>query len=134
MTNQPMLLAFLQELFKRFATKSPTFFRIWQIVFAVVSAATGIPELLQWFGVDLPPQLDFLANKVIATASTVGYLMAALTTQSTTVGVTHEGEVVKKTNEVRLPFTAATEAKAAAKMPNAPKVVVSGKDDPAEDA
>lgn len=132
MQNQPMLISFFQELFKRFATKSPKFFRIWQLVLGALTLITGVPELLEYFNVALPEGVQVLANKAVAMASSGAFVMSLMTTQSTTVGVTDTGEVVKKTNENKLPFTAHVESKAALKMPDAPKVTVKGKDDPAD--
>lgn len=119
MVTNPLLL-FLQEFFKRLATKSPLFFRIIYYISAGAALVTGLPGLLQELNVDLPEWMDVIQNKIIAIASSTAFVIAKLTTQSTAVAVTPSGEVLKKTNEEKLPFTAATEQKAAEKADNLP--------------
>lgn len=111
-----MLLAFLKELFQRFATKSPKFFKVWQWVFGTLTAVTGIPELLNSFNITLPSALSIFENKAVAFASAGAFFMSLLTTQSKPIGVTEVGDIVKKTNEDKLPFTAQSEIKTAEKL------------------
>lgn len=106
-----MLLAFLQELLQRFFTKSPKFFRIWQLITAIAAAITGLPELLAYFGVALPETLATFQNKFLAALSTGMFIMSALTTQSKATGVISHGQPVKTTDAKALPFTAAQEVK-----------------------
>lgn len=109
--QQPnMLIAFLQELLQRFFTKSPKFFRIWQLITALGAAITGLPEALKMLGIHLPVALCILENKFIATLSTGMFIMSALTTQSTIVAG-KAGEPPLKQTDTKLPFTAATEIK-----------------------
>ena len=109
MQQQPnMLIAFFQEVFQRFKTKSPKFFRIWQLITGLGAAITGIPATLQQFGVVIPPPYDVTANKVIAAVSTGMFIMSALTTQSTIVAG-KDGEPPLKQTQDNLKFTAATE-------------------------
>lgn len=105
-----MLIAFLQELLQRFFTKSPKFFRIWQMITAIAAAITGIPETLAYFNITLPPALSIFENKFIAAVSTGMFIMSAMTSQSKIAG-TRNGEPVKQTDACALPFTAAQEKK-----------------------
>lgn len=111
MEKQNLLISFLQELLQRFFTKSPKFFRIWQLITAIATAITGLPEALVYFGVTLPPSIAFFENKIIAAISTGMFIMSALTTQSKAVGSTFNSQPTKVTDSVKLPFTAAAEAK-----------------------
>lgn len=117
MNKQPnVLLAFFQELLQRFFTKSPKFFRIWQLITAIGTAITGIPEFLGMFNIVLPHPYDIFSNKFIAAVSLGMFIMSAATAQSKPVavfGIT--GDVLKKTDEKALPFTAAQESKFNAK-------------------
>jgi hypothetical protein len=110
-----VLVAFLQELLQRFATKSPKFFRIWQLVLSIVTAVTGLPETLQMLGITLPPSLCFFENKIVAACTAGAFFMSLLTTQSKPVAIMENGELLKKTNEKQLPFTAEMEHRAAVK-------------------
>jgi hypothetical protein len=114
-TNQNMLIAFLQENIQRLFTKSPLFFKWWQIITILLMAITGVPEALLYFGVVLPPDIAFFANKIIAAAALGALLMSKLTTQSKAVGVSEIGTVLKTTDK-QLPFTLQAEQKAADKL------------------
>ena len=112
MKQQNMLIAFLQEFLQRFFTKSPKFFRIWQLITAIGAAITGIPEAAQQLGINIPSLISHPLGKFIAAISTGMFIMSALTTQSKIVGVDNStGNVLKSTNSTDLPFTAAVENK-----------------------
>lgn len=111
MKNNQILL-FLQETLQRLFTKSPKFFKIWTLVFSILTLITGIPELLTYLGVVLPTEIAFFASKFIAYVSMGCLLMSKLTTQSKPTGVTDEGVLLKKTDDVALPFTTQAEVKA----------------------
>ncbi len=126
MANQPnMLIAFLQEMLQRFFTKSPKFFRIWQLITGLAAAVTGIPEALAYFHIDLPSSLAILSSKFIAAVSTGMFIMSALTTQSKATSVTSDGIVLKETDKGKLPFTSQSEIKGAqvAMIPNSTKTL-----------
>jgi hypothetical protein len=110
-----VLIKFLQELFQRLATKSPKFFKVWQIILVIVTGLTGLPEILKWLNITLPPDLSILANKTVAIASAAALFMAALTSKEKPVGVTSGGDVIKKTDEGKLPFTHDQEKRSAAR-------------------
>lgn len=104
---------FLVETAQRFFTKSPKYFVILQWIAGIALGITLLPELLQQNGIVLPSFLAWLANPTLAWIA--GTFLAAfkLTTQSKATGVLDNGSVVKLTNAAALPFTAATENKAA---------------------
>ena len=122
MTTNP-LLAFLQEFFQRLSTKSPKFFRVIQLITAITTIITGLPEFLKMFNIALPQALSALENKTIAIATMTAFLISKLTTQSTPVAQTESGQVLKTTNEEKLPFTAASELKMGENKPALPTVM-----------
>lgn len=111
------VLNFLQENLQRIFIKSPLFFRIWQIVSGAAVLITGLPDFLNQFDIVLPEAWQALASKGIAWASSGMFFMTLLTTQSKPVAITETGEVLKKTDESKLPFTAKNEGKVADKIP-----------------
>lgn len=111
MTTNNLFINWLAENLKRLFTKSPKFFLVWTWVSGLLVAITGIPEALDFFGVILPPALEVLANKAVAMASGGAFFMSLLTTQSTPVALTNDGEMLKKTDENKLPFTSRCEKK-----------------------
>ncbi len=115
MNNSNLFLAFLQELFKRFATKSPKFFQIFQWISGAATAITGLPAFLTQLGVTLPPAVLAVENKFIAAVSLGALFMSMLTTQSTINSISPQGVANKQTNPEKLPFTAAVEVKTAVK-------------------
>lgn len=119
------ILTFLQENIQRLFTKSPKFFKIWTIVSTILVLITGIPDLINSlpFHVTIPDLWNARVTVAVAWASRAALFMSLLTTQSSAVGVTPGGNVVKMTADDKLPFTAATEAKAAVKN-NIPAVEV----------
>lgn len=115
MNNQ--LINWLLEFVQRFFTKSPKFFKVITITAAISTALTGLPDLLQWFGIsNLPAWATILENKTIAIASAVALILSKLPSQSQPVAVIASGTVagdtiVKATDSNKLPFTANDEAK-----------------------
>lgn len=124
MQQQNPLLAFLQESLQRLFKKSPKFFRIWQIVLGFTALVTGLPALLESFGIVLPEALTILQNKIIGAITFGGAIMTMLSTSSTVVGVAPNGEVLKKTDQKALPFTAQNEEKKAIKENAAPVSII----------
>lgn len=122
-----LFIAFLKELFLRFSTKSPKFFKIFQLISGVCAAVTGIPEVLTSFGVHLSPELMSLQNKAVAYASMGVLFTSLMTTQSKPAATQEDGTILKKTDENKLPFTAANEVNIAAKMEDSKPVVVEAK-------
>lgn len=127
MNNQNALLLFLKELILRFSTKSPLFFKILGGISMGLVLITGVPEFLQAIGVDLPTLWNEKLNSAIAWASRIGFIFSMLTTQSTATAVDVNGNVLKVTNEKKLPFTAAKEHKALVKNQDTiPEMVKTG--------
>lgn len=110
-------LNFVAELIKRFATKSPKFFKVLQIILGAVTAVTGLPELLTWLSIPLPAWMTYLSNSGVAWATLSAFLMALLPADTPVVAQTQDGTQLKATNEAKLPFTAKAEEKAEEKKP-----------------
>lgn len=110
-----MFISFLQELFTRLATKSPKFFKIFQIISGALVMVTGLPGFFEQIGVNLPDYLMMFQNKLVAYAAVGSLFASLLTTQSKIVGKTDNGEPIKQTDEKKLPFTAQIEAREAEK-------------------
>ena len=100
---------FLRETFGRLMTKSPNYFRIWQMILGALFLITLIPQ-------DLLMSLPFSSGalQVIRWVTITSGLMLQLTTQSG-LTVTDEGSVVKTTDADKLPLTAQDEQKQATK-------------------
>lgn len=111
------LILFLQELFLRFKTKSPKFFKIWQLISGAATIICGLPEALEYFHITPPDVMLSLMNKTISRIASGLFIMSMLSTQSKTVGVTKEGAALKQTNPDLLPFTSQIENKKAADKP-----------------
>lgn len=111
------ILTFLQENLQRLFTKSPKFFRIWTLVSGALVLITGLPDLINSlpFDVHIPDLWNARVTTAVAWASRAAFFMSLLTTQSVPVGVTAGGNVIKVTDQTKLPFTAAVESKVADK-------------------
>jgi hypothetical protein len=107
------LLNWLKENLSRLFTKSPKFFRIWNLIGALLTIICGIPLLLKQCGIELDEPLNSLSNKLVTGAGIAMFWMTKLTSQSAPVSITQQGEVIKKVNEEKLPFTAESEKKEA---------------------
>jgi hypothetical protein len=110
MDQNPFLL-WLQETMQRFATKSPKYFKIWQIFLGAVVGITGIPALLTAYNIPMPSAVTFLQNKYAGMIALGMFIMAKLSSQSKIVGVDECGKPLKSTNDKELPFTASQEMK-----------------------
>jgi len=98
-TFQPInILDFLKELVVRYTKKSPTFFKVLQIIFTIAGLVSGIPFLLETFGVVLPAAIAALVSKSVAIASIVGVFISGLP-------VADVKEVIEE-NPTQLPLTA----------------------------
>lgn len=115
--NTNPLLLFLKELFLRFKTQSPLFFRIWQWISGALVVITGVPGALQWLGIPIPDAWDAVMQKTVAKVSIGILFMSFMSSQSKTVGVTQDGQAVKQTNPNLLPFTSMLENKKAVDQP-----------------
>lgn len=112
--NNP-LIDFLKELILRFSTKSPLFFRIIQWVSAALALSMYIPATLEAFHISLPEIISANINLVLAKMASVAFVISMLTTQSKPLGITEDGQVIKTTNDNKLPFTSRSEQKIAQK-------------------
>lgn len=113
-TTNP-LIAWIQELFLRLTSKSPAFFKVWQILSGVPVLIIALPNALQLLNIHLPQIFDQHVQDVVGWASTAMLLMSLLSTQSKTVAVDQNGNPIKQTNPDKLPFTAMKEVKSVIK-------------------
>ena len=114
-----LLILFLKENIQRLFTKSPLFFKIWSTIAAILVLITGIPELINYLSgaITIPEAWSPAITQAVAWASRAALFMSLMTTQSTPTGQTIQGEVLKKTDEKKLPFTAKQETKHAKNAP-----------------
>jgi hypothetical protein len=103
------LFDFLRETLNRLFTKSPKFFMIWQIISGLFVFISGLPLLLTQFNIHLQEPFATLSSKAVTFAAIGMLLMSKLTTQSKQVAVTEAGDVLKKTDDQKLPFTSGQE-------------------------
>lgn len=100
---------FFLEMFQRLITRSPKFFRVLQTVSALLTFAGQIPWALQrWVGVEVPEPTINLCQDIAKYA--LGFFGASmLPVASPPVAITASGGILKKTDEVKMPYTAAAE-------------------------
>lgn len=118
MKKPNIVLAFIQENLQRLFTKSPTFFKVWTFISGALVLITGLPafiDMLNINGFHIPDLWNEAVTKSVGYASSGILLMSLLTTQSPPAGTTTTGEVIKSTDQKKLPFTAAKEQKIADK-------------------
>lgn len=107
-----LILNFFTELINRLKSKSPKFFKILQLFAALLTLAGYVPAMLQrWFNVEVPGHIITLFED-IAKYSAGFFAAAFLPTQSTSVAQTKDGDILKTTDEIKMPFTAAAEVRA----------------------
>lgn len=111
MPTNNLLVKYLAEFIMRFGQKTPKFFRILSIVATVAAALTGLPGLLDYLGVNLPEWASVLQNKIVGVSTTTVALLSMLSVDTKPIAETESGEIIKKSNEEALPFTAAVEKK-----------------------
>lgn len=105
------LIAWGQENFLRLTSKSPTFFKIWQIITGIPVLLIAIPNALEILNIHLPQVFNQHVQDIVGWASTAMFLMAFLPTQSKVVAIDQNGTAIKQTNPNLLPFTALKEEK-----------------------
>lgn len=66
MNSNNLFIKWLIELIQRLGAKSPKFFTALKWLGGLAAAITGIPEVLNWFGVVLPEPFASLATKTVA--------------------------------------------------------------------
>ena len=105
------LLNFFREAITRIQTKSPKFFFVLQLFGASLTLAGYIPSMLQrWFNVEVPGHLITLCEDIAKYAT--GFFGASLfAAQAKPVAQTEEGEMLKKVDAEKFPFTALVEKK-----------------------
>jgi len=101
----PNVLTFFKEFFQRLFIKSPVFFKVFQLVTGSFTFAAYIPAMLcRWFDVDVPQHFINLCEDM-AKYSTGFFASTFLTAETKPVAIMNDGDILKKVDEVRLPFT-----------------------------
>ena len=72
-------ITFFAELFKRFFSEKPWFFKWVQGVSAAVAFITGLPTLLASSGIVLPEAWNAISSQIISVAAIVAAFIAQLT-------------------------------------------------------
>jgi hypothetical protein len=117
-----IIIDFIKEFLSRMTAKSPWFFKILQLFFASLTFAGYVPSMLQrWLNIEVPGHVITLCED-IAKYATGFFVAALLPVKSEPVAVTQQGEVLRKVDEDKLPFTAAKEQAAAQKSDDLPTV------------
>lgn len=110
----PNVWDFFRELLQRVGTKNPKFFNVLAWVGAIAAFITGLPALLESFGIVIPESLADLKNKIIMWCGIVITIISNLTTQRPIADAgTTKNTVITDKNV--LPFTAKAEKVEAAK-------------------
>jgi hypothetical protein len=106
-----IVLDFFRELFNRFFSKSPKFFKVLQIFSGCLTFAGYVPSMLQrWFGVVVPGPTITLCEDIAQYAG-MFFLGVMLPVAQKPVAQTETGEAIKVTDEKKMPFTAKAETK-----------------------
>lgn len=107
--------SFLIEFVLRFTAKSPVFFKILQLVSAIVSlGGVFVSNAERWFNWQVPDHTANLLKDAALVA--LGIFTASMATADTrAIGVKDDGTILKATNEKKLPFTTKVEEKQAIK-------------------
>lgn len=118
-----IILDFFKEMINRIGSQSPMFFKVLQVVGASLTLAGYIPSMLQqWFNVEVSGSVIKVCETV-AQYATGFFASSMLAAKPATVGQTEQGSIVKVTDEKRMPFTAKSEQKQAAKEIPPPEVL-----------
>lgn len=98
------MIDFLQELVARLKAKNSKFFKVLQWIALVAALATGLPDLMDFFGITLPESLTVLQSKIVAIASTVVFVLAQLDVDPAVIKTEAQAKVVD-TQDKLLPFS-----------------------------
>jgi type II secretory pathway component PulC len=100
----------LRETLQRLFMKSPTFFKIWQIISTITMVLAGVPYILTALGIHLPEPFSTMSNKIVTFCAATALFMSSLTVKTQPVAQTEEGKAVTVLPTNKLPFTQNTEA------------------------
>lgn len=82
-TNTPappeIFISFLKEMIVRLFEKTPVFFKIISWISFAAFLATGLPGIIEYFGVSLPENLQILQNEIVGWASAIVTYVTRLT-------------------------------------------------------
>lgn len=107
------VINFFREAINRLRTRSPKFFYILQLFAASLTAAGKLPGILErWTTLIVSPQFVNFCDDVSKYA--IGFLAATLlSAESKPTAITEGGDVLKKLDDSKYPFTATSEKKKA---------------------
>lgn len=74
MQTNNAFIKFIQELINRLGEKSPKFWKVLRIIFAIPTVVVAVPEALKLFNVELPQLFNDSLQKVIAGFATAGFI------------------------------------------------------------
>lgn len=109
---------FLREFINRLGGKSPKFFVIIKWLGIACAVITGLPGFLVQVGIDLPPDVLVLQDKVVAWAASIGAFIASLTVANATT-ITNETNALPFTENN--PVSKAASVAAVKKNPSGPR-------------
>lgn len=131
----PQIAAFFREGLNRLFAKSPVFFVIYKYFMAGLTMAGYIPTVLcDYLNVDVPPHFVKLCtdiSKVALGCFMTGFLPAV----SPAVALKENGELLKQTDEKKMPFTKMCEQRQKDKLgdkPIVPETVLIKKEESSE--
>lgn len=112
----PQILNFFRETLNRLKTKSPRFFFIMQMFAGSLTAASKLPGILErWTTLIVSPQFVNICEDVSKYA--IGFLACTLlSAESKPMAMTPKGDVIKRLDEDKYPFTAKVEHQKAEKL------------------
>ncbi len=97
-TENP-IYSWLSETVQRLFSKSPAYFKIWNIILAILALAPQLPAALAYLQITLPSPWAPVVNRLISGAALLMLFMSKLTVKDATA-------IAADTNSPKLPFTA----------------------------
>lgn len=108
--QQNQFYAWLSETLTRFVSKSPVYFKVWNVILTLIAIIPQIPAVLASFNIQVPLVLAPAVAKLISAAAIGALFTSKLTVKDPTMTVTGsnlQGDTVSETIvKPSLPFTA----------------------------
>lgn len=99
MTTNP-IIAWLQETLQRLFKKSPSYFKVWNIILAIIAVVPQIPAALEYLEITVPTPWSAKISKIISVCGLIGLFFSKLTVKDATA-------IAADDTTNKLPFTAA---------------------------
>ena len=113
MNNQ--VINFLAEFIKRLFGNTPKFMNIIAGIGVAASFIGFLPDIITLLGINFPEQWNHTVEIILKIGGFITLIVAKLSTTSTPVAINAEGQILKTTDPVKMPFTATVEEKKVAK-------------------